>query len=63
MSEFCCANGHPMGSEERRKNQCAICGKPVFTMDGMTARQIANMEAREAMRVGTEYPYQEDVYG
>lgn len=54
MSEFTCKYGHIMGSEERRKGQCAECGEPVMYMDGMTARQILQMEERDRMRSESE---------
>jgi len=51
MSEFACRNGHLMRSGDR---VCPECGEPCYTMDGMTGRQMAEMERAEEARIEDE---------
>jgi hypothetical protein len=47
MSEFACKHGHLMSSRDLFCQECAEYGRPyegVYTMDGMTARQLLMME-------------------
>jgi hypothetical protein len=45
MSEFHCRNGHLMLSSDGPR--CRECGEKVFTMDGLTNRQLRKMEEAE----------------
>ncbi len=47
MSEFECAQGHPMSSRDLR---CKVCGSLLARMDGMTNAQLRAMEDAD------EYP-------
>ena len=51
MSEFACRNGHLMRSGDR---VCPECGEPCYTMDGMTGRQMAEMERAEEAKIEDE---------
>lgn len=52
MSEFECAQGHLMGSS----HLCPECGGRAVRMDGMTARQMLQMQRAE----GREQEEQEE---
>lgn len=59
MSEFECKNGHMMLSREQK---CRVCGSPVYTMDGMTGRQLIEMERREyCEEYGGDEDYPEEI--
>ena len=58
MSEFCCRNGHFMSAGEMF---CKECGGRLYTMDGMTASQIRQMEKEE--QKFQEEPEEEDNIG
>jgi hypothetical protein len=47
MSEFHCRNGHLMLSSDGPR--CRECGEKVFTMDGLTNRQLRKMEEAEGL--------------
>ena len=57
MSEFACRNGHPMRSGTLR---CEECGASLYTMDGMTDRQIRKQE--EYYRRRTQREMDDDFY-
>ena len=40
MSEFECKNGHV----QEAGTKCKVCGEKIVRMDGMTARQIKQMD-------------------
>lgn len=60
MSEFECKYGHLMSSRDKYCSVCAEEGRPherTYYMDGMTSRQLAQMERDEWRR---EYEECED---
>ena len=57
MSEIECYNGHLMLS--RWGGVCQICGRRAYTMDGMTARQMA-AEEEAAIREDYEHSSPEE---
>ena len=48
MSSFECVAGHEWGAS--RGLACPVCGRSVYRMDGMTAKQLYQMEQDEYHR-------------